>query len=297
MGITVVKWLIGALIGALIGYCTNYIAVKMLFRPRRAIYMFGHKLPFTPGAIPKEKPRIAKAVGSAISNNLLTDEDIRKHLLSEKMENSISEKVIDMLHQNIKAGIYSLLDNDEAKYENSRERLCLNLTDILVKSAIEIGIGDLVAREGSSYIMQKVKGTMLEMFMSESAVSMLAATVGEEIDKYIENSGENLIFPIVDQKITDVENSSGYDLLLSAGMSEESISDAVKNIYRKAVDSGIKEVVKDIDIAGIVEEKINDMSFDELENLVFSVMKKELDTIVNLGALIGFIIGSVNVLL
>lgn len=297
MGITVVKWLIGALIGALIGYCTNYIAVKMLFRPRKAIYLMGHKLPFTPGAIPKEKPRIAKAVGNAISNNLLTDEDIQKHLMSEKMENRISEKVVGMLQQNIRTSVYSLLDNDGEKYELSRDKLCLNLTDIFVKSAMEIGIGDLVAREGSSYIMQKVRGTMLEMFMSESTVSMLAATVGDEVDKYIETSGENLVLPIVDKKLTDTENTSGYELLLSAGMSEESIEETVKNIYRKAIDGGVKSVVKDIDIAGIVEEKINGMSFDELETLVFSVMKKELDTIVNLGALIGFVIGSINVLL
>lgn len=297
MGITVVKWLIGALIGALIGYCTNYIAVKMLFRPRKAIYLMGHKLPFTPGAIPKEKPRIAKAVGNAISNNLLTDEDIQKHLMSEKMENRISEKVVGMLQQNIRTSVYSLLDNDGEKYELSRDKLCLNLTDIFVKSAMEIGIGDLVAREGSSYIMQKVRGTMLEMFMSESTVSMLAATVGDEVDKYIETSGENLVLPIVDKKLTDIENTSGYELLLSAGMSEESIEETVKNIYRKAIDGGVKSVVKDIDIAGIVEEKINGMSFDELETLVFSVMKKELDTIVNLGALIGFVIGSINVLL
>jgi len=33
----------------------------------------------------------------------------------------------------------------------------------------------------------------------------------------------------------------------------------------------------------------------ELENMVLSVMKKELNTIVNLGALIGFVIGILNI--
>lgn len=297
MGITVVKWLIGALIGALIGYCTNYIAVKMLFRPRKAVYVFGHKLPFTPGAIPKEKHRIAKAVGNAVSNNLLTDEDLQKHLMSEKMEEGITEKIVNFLHQNVRTSVYNLFDNDGQRYEKNREKLCASLSDVFLKSAKEIGIGDIVAREGSEYIMQKVRGTMIEMFMSASTVSMLAATVGEEIDKYIESSGENLIYPILDQKVSDVENSTYYDLLCSAGMDEEALLRTIKNIYRKAINSGVKSIVSDIDISGIVEEKINAMSFDELEELVFSVMKKELDTIVNLGALIGFIIGSVNVLL
>ncbi len=48
-------YIIGALIGAVIGYITNWLAIKMLFRPREAKYIFGMKLPFTPGLIPKEK--------------------------------------------------------------------------------------------------------------------------------------------------------------------------------------------------------------------------------------------------
>ena len=53
------KYIAAPLIGALIGYCTNYIAVKMLFRPRHEKYFFGHKVPLTPGAIPKGKTRLA----------------------------------------------------------------------------------------------------------------------------------------------------------------------------------------------------------------------------------------------
>ena len=71
----------GPVIGAIIGYCTNYIAVKMLFYPRKEIYVMGHKLPFTPGAIPKGKDRRAKAIGSVISNTLLTEKDIKEKLL------------------------------------------------------------------------------------------------------------------------------------------------------------------------------------------------------------------------
>ena len=45
----------GPLIGAVIGYFTNYLAVKMLFRPRREIKIGSKTLPFTPGVIPKRK--------------------------------------------------------------------------------------------------------------------------------------------------------------------------------------------------------------------------------------------------
>lgn len=41
------------LLGALIGYCTNYIAIKMLFHPKKEVYIGKWKLPFTPSN-PKE---------------------------------------------------------------------------------------------------------------------------------------------------------------------------------------------------------------------------------------------------
>ena len=45
----------------------------------------------------------------------------------------------------------------------------------------------------------------------------------------------------------------------------------------------------------IIEEKINDMNVRELEDLVMTVMKNELQTIVNLGAVIGAVIGIINI--
>lgn len=78
--------LAGPVIGALIGYCTNYIAVKMLFYPKKEIRIFGHKLPFTPGAIPKGKPRLAKAIGNIVAEDLLTEEDIKQKMISAETE-------------------------------------------------------------------------------------------------------------------------------------------------------------------------------------------------------------------
>jgi len=46
-----------------------------------------------------------------------------------------------------------------------------------------------------------------------------------------------------------------------------------------------------------VEEKIASMSNEELEKLVLTAMKKELSLIVNLGAVIGFVLGCVQLLI
>ena len=63
--------LIGPLSGGLIGYFTNWLAIKMMFRPHKAKYFLGMKIPFTPGLIPKERGRIAEAIGNSISDNLM----------------------------------------------------------------------------------------------------------------------------------------------------------------------------------------------------------------------------------
>ena len=79
------------LIGAVIGYVTNYIAVKMLFRPLNPIKMGKVTLPFTPGVVPKNKERIANSVGETISRHLLTEEAFSKELLSEEKKSLVDE--------------------------------------------------------------------------------------------------------------------------------------------------------------------------------------------------------------
>src|ERR671932_1015826 len=65
------------IVGGVIGYFTNDIAIKMLFRPYRAIYIGQRKLPFTPGLIPRNQERLAKRVSDTIMGSLLTPEELQ----------------------------------------------------------------------------------------------------------------------------------------------------------------------------------------------------------------------------
>ncbi|QOR67389.1 DUF445 domain-containing protein [Cytobacillus suaedae] len=66
-----------AVIGAAIGGVTNSLAIKMLFRPYKAIYIGGKRLPFTPGLIPKRREELANQLGRMVVDHLLTPESIR----------------------------------------------------------------------------------------------------------------------------------------------------------------------------------------------------------------------------
>ena len=72
---------------------------------------------------------------------------------------------------------------------------------------------------------------------------------------------------------------------------KEKIEKAYCEIIRRTLSS----LDGQINIASVVEKKVNEMSVKELEDLCMSVMKRELGAIINLGAVIGFVIGIINI--
>ncbi len=124
--------------GAVIGYFTNYVAVKMLFRPYNQVKIGPFKVPFTPGLIPKEKERIAAALGKAVGEKILTDDTVKEYLLSHKMTdymyNISSEKALEL-----KSSQYSINDIgrilkgkewESIKY-NLSENIYFHITDFI----------------------------------------------------------------------------------------------------------------------------------------------------------------------
>ncbi len=81
------------LAGAVIGYFTNDIAIKMLFRPYKPIYIGKRQLPFTPGLIPRNQERLAKRIADTIMGSLLTPGELQtlagRLLQTERVQGAI----------------------------------------------------------------------------------------------------------------------------------------------------------------------------------------------------------------
>ena len=81
------------LAGAIIGYFTNDLAITMLFRPYKPIYIGKRRLPFTPGLIPHNQERLAQRIADTIMDSLLTPEELQnlaKRLLqTERVQGAI----------------------------------------------------------------------------------------------------------------------------------------------------------------------------------------------------------------
>lgn len=101
------EYIIPIMVGSLIGYVTNWLAIKMLFRPYKEKYILGIKVPFTPGVIPKEKSRIARSIGNTVEHHLLTPEKLNENIKSNEFKEKIY-KVLLNYFQRIKTNNISI---------------------------------------------------------------------------------------------------------------------------------------------------------------------------------------------
>ena len=291
----IIKYIAGPLIGAVIGYCTNFIAVKMLFYPKKEKYLFGHRLPFTPGAIPKGKSRLAKSVGEAVGNNLITSSDIENKLMSDEICGKVADMITDELSvtlDDVFGGLSELTGKDA---ESSKESVSENIAKYISGAISQVDISGIIVERATSVIREKLNNPMIQMFLTDELLKSVLTPISTEIQTYIAQNGEELIAPYVKQKLDDSGDKSITDVLEIVGLDETLLKKAIVILYRKAVSECLGKLIGFVDLGGIVEEKINAMSSDELEMLVMSVMKKEMNTIVNLGALIGFVLGLLNI--
>ena len=150
----------------------------------------------------------------------------------------------------------------------------------------KIDIAELIADKGISVVEDKIRGTMLSMFVTRDTLKGFIDPVATEAKRFIETDGREKIREAIENKLAEMREKTAGELAGSIGID---LSEFVMEI--------IERCISDIDVSGMVEKKINDMDVAEFEVLVLSVMKKELNAIVNLGALIGLVIGAINLIL
>lgn len=288
--------LAGPMIGAMIGYGTNWLAIKMLFRPVKPIKIGKFTLPFTPGIIPKRKESLAKAIGEMVGNHLFTSEDMQKMLLSEEIENTIISRVMMAFESEmkIKEMFCHLLSEEE--YGQARENLKWIISEKIRDGLLKAGIAEVIVAEGKATIKSKVTG-MLKMFVTDGLIDSIVQPMGMEIEKYIKEHSQERIIPLVESEMQDLESISAKELMRKLDLKLEKMQFVMKDIYENFVLNDVSAITEKMDIVKVVESKINEMEVLELEKLILSVMKKELSAIVNLGALIGLILGSFNLLI
>ena len=191
------KYIATPLIGAVIGYVTNWIAVKMLFRPRKEIRVFGKRLPFTPGVIPRGQGRLARAVGNVVETQLLTPEYLGKKLLSKESEEEFKSHVQSWIGSQ-KASedtLYSSISNivEEDKLNNFIASAEESLSDFLSEKIIAMEPGKLIVDKVMQEAQNKLSESMFGMMLGGSFLEKIAGQVQDGIDTYIQENAREYV--------------------------------------------------------------------------------------------------------
>ena len=186
------KYVLAPVVCAFIGWLTNYVAVKMLFRPRKAVNI---GICSIQGVFPKRQSALAENLGRMIEKNLFNHSDIQKVLNDPGFHKAFTdvaeEKVSDFLNNRL-AGINPMIAmflNDDLKGKirgllmAEMEQM---LPELLEKAATELEKRLII----SDLVRQKVEG-----FSSEKVEELLFAVMKKEF-RFIEIVGGVLGFLI-----------------------------------------------------------------------------------------------------
>lgn len=289
------KFILPPLIGAVIGYFTNYIAVKMLFFPHEEKKIFGRHVPFTPGAIPKGKERLAKAAGAIVEKDLITREDISSRMLTEEVEKPLIDRAMSVLAENIR-DTGAILAGGADKYDEIEHNFTELLTFKITEAIKSMDLSSAIKKEGTELLEKQIsESALLSILVSDRLIERIMRSVADKMEEFIDGKGAEMVHEITTSRIHDLGERSALHVLAQAGYGEDLVREKMVAAYRESVVNAVNSALKRIDVASVVENKINSMSVEELENGVMQVMETELNMIVSLGALIGLIIGSINI--
>lgn len=319
--------ILAPIIGGFIGYITNDIAIRMLFRPHQAKYMFGFQIPFTPGLIPKEKGRLAESIGNVISINLLNKDSLEKYLLSDEMIAKLNSAVHDFIDSQKKnpEKLLSFLEHylSEDEINHLVEGVEDNLSDQVYSSLTSSSLGSQIAKsamdqvskklgaDGVSEILAGVGGLLKGIsgvataLLGKSLIEKIFSWIRIPIENYLEtninemlkNDGMQISNNLISAGVNKFINTPVSELLDGKDEQLNQLETAIESIYRKVITEHLPKILQSIDICTIVKNRINEMDVAETETLVMQVMNKELKAIVWLGALLGFLMGSINLLI
>jgi len=161
-------------ISAFIGWMTNRIAVRMIFRPRRAVNLLGLRIQ---GLIPRRRSELARSVGETVERELISHGDLQRAAQSPEFRQQIGRALrakIDELFDRAFGGgtLASVLMTGEV-VALVKDRLVRELQRI-IPEAVTVMLDGMEANLSFRELVQ-TKIEAFEMAKLESLVYTIAA--------------------------------------------------------------------------------------------------------------------------
>jgi uncharacterized membrane protein YheB (UPF0754 family) len=141
-------------------------------------------------------------------------------------------------------------------------------------------LGILVADE--LFSIKDIANKLNELATSEESMEQVGKTIEKTIREKLVKSFPMLAMFLTDEMVEKVTNLFKSELHDFLGKSANDLGDKLE---------------KSVDVKELVREKVEAFSSDKLEEILFSIMKKEFRFIEVIGAILGFLIGCTQIAL
>ena len=289
----ILRIILPVLVGSLIGYCTNYLAIKMLFHPYRAVSVGKWRLPFTPGIIPKNQSRVANSLGEAVSEQLLSKDILMENFLRDDAGKKMIMQLVSGVCDSSKP-IAEWLPGGETQ-EELIDTISTLLSKSIMEKAGEIDLEPVISGIGEEALEPLIASKpIVAMFLNDSLKAAVYERLSDTMLDYLNRNGEEILKQFVTEYLEEM-GEKPFRETFHSGEDREKLQSLFSDLIEQLILHYSDTLLEQINVKEITRQRIEDMKVEEVEHLVLSVMKKELQAVINLGAVIGAVIGTINI--
>jgi uncharacterized membrane protein YheB (UPF0754 family) len=276
-------WIVPPLAGAFIGFLTNVLAIRMLFRPLKELRIFGIRLPFTPGILPRERHRLADSIGRMVERELLTPEILRERFADREFR------------EQFRRGLAVYSGRLPALFNQLAEKMYPQIWQGLVEFLQEPDIHRRLEAQGHIFIDKAVfMLPPLQRFLVTSGQfdRSLHDKMPEIIDELIQRleilgNEEGVREEIISYTANKLFNGG----ILNAAGEEGGLEGWITEKLFSALESQAEGILKAIDVRNMVSRRIDSLDMLQVEGIILDVMADQFKWIDIFGGILGFCIG------
>lgn len=191
------------------GYGAAWLAVRMLFRPRRPVKFLGITV-FPQGMIPRHRARLAEAIGKAVGEELVSPETIlaelfEKDFLRRKIEDTVNSytqeflsrdypSVTDMLPENLRESVLEAVFSLQLKVAEHIE-FALQSEETLetIRGFIQRRSDDILSRRVSELVDDETAEKILNFLETRIRSAVREPGFHQKIHEFVSSRIDDLI--------------------------------------------------------------------------------------------------------
>lgn len=250
------------LFATLHGYAGAWLAVRMLFRPRYPVKLFGLTI-FPQGMIPRHRDRLASAIGKAVGEELVSQETVLEELFQKEFLRKKIQSVVDSYTEQLLLQEYPSLI--EALPANLREPVL----DTIASLQRKIGdhIQDVLKSEETAQSIGSFVERRVDEFLSKRVSEVVDERQFNQILDFLENRVKTILqSPALEKQIGDFLNKQVDNLSIAKTTLGEFVKpDTVELIKEKAGEQ----------IEPIIQQLSQIAASEKTRNQIGALIKKE----------------------